>query len=578
MVITSIEINNIKGIEHLAINQNIQPNRPNILVAPNGFGKSSIAIAFKTLVANKIVLKPEEEPNPRNGEPSVTLSLSTGQTISADKDSNTIRDLFTIHVVTNPLIPTAKAQRFGKIVTAKASMNIEPTVVIKTIPVAIWFEYSLANMKRLFGDSNKILKDISALYSNYDFLDKIEKKVDTHVFELRAYQNSISTTLSIINSYHTNTATAIKKRIDDDSMFAGFCHEFHTLSAFIKEELSFDDVDAYLCTWQFISVKLTMRGKYKRALQYAAYLAKKKNLDNTLQEINPFSDRFKIVSKEKNQSLVIEWPKAHLISSGQRDILVFIAKLMECKYQAEDNCILVIDEFFDYLDDANVVAFQYYISTLIDSFKKSKKLIFPILLTHLDPNYLKHFCFNDSRLNIIYLKQINAQVSDKMAKLVANRENVQIKDVLDTHYFHFSNITDDINISAKFEELGLNKDWGCPTAFVKKINRELRKYLLQPGDKYDPLAVCFAVRRRIEELVYCKLQEEHRPLFLNTHGTNEKLREAQKHGISIPETYFLLGIIYNHPLHIAGNEDISKPLSLKLDNPSIKSMIRKLWE
>ena len=84
MVITRIEINNIKGIEHLAINQNIQPNRPNILVAPNGFGKSSIAIAFKTLVANKIGLKPEEEPNPRNGEPSVTLSLSTGQTISAD--------------------------------------------------------------------------------------------------------------------------------------------------------------------------------------------------------------------------------------------------------------------------------------------------------------------------------------------------------------------------------------------------------------------------------------------------------------------------------------------------------------
>ena len=578
MVITRIEINNIKGIEHLVINQNIQPNRPNILVAPNGFGKSSFALAFKTLVANKIVLKPEEEPNPLHGEPSVMLSLSTGQTISANKDSNTIRGLFTIHVVTNPLLPTAKAQRFGKIVTAKASMNIEPTVVIKTIPGAIRFEYSLAKMKRLFGDSNKILKDISALYSNYDFLDKIEKKVNTHIFELRAYQNSISTTLSTINSYHTDTATAIKNRIVANSLFANFCQEFHTISDFIKEELGLDDVDAYLCTWQFISVKLTMHGNYRRALQYAAYLAKKKNLDNTLQEINPFSDRFKIVSKVKDHSLVIEWPKVHLISSGQRDILVFIAKLMECKYQAEGNCILVIDEFFDYLDDANVVAFQYYISTLIDSFKKSKKLIFPILLTHLDPNYLKHFCFNDSRLNIVYLKQINSQVSDKMAQLVANRENDLIKEVLDTHFFHYSNLTDGVDLSAEFETLGLNKDWGRPAAFVKKINRELRTYLLQPGDKYDPLAVCFAVRRRIEELVFCKLQEEHKTLFLHTHGTSEKLREAQKHGVSIPETYFLLGIIYNHPLHVAGNEDISKPLSMKLDNPSIKNMIRKLWD
>ncbi|WP_314936463.1 hypothetical protein [Alloprevotella tannerae] len=578
MVISKIEVNNIKGIENLAINEYIYPNRPNILVAPNGFGKSSLAVAFKTLLANKIELKPEEEPIPKNGDPSVVLSLSTGQTISANKNSNTIRESFSIHVVTNPLLPTAKAQKYGKIVTAKASMNIEPTVVIKTIPKVVHFDYNLTNMKSAFGASNKILMDISKLYSNYTFLDKIEKKINTHIFELNPYKKAISSTLAAINHLHTNTAREIKKHIVAGSMFASLCSEFHTISAFIKKELALEDVDAYLCAWQFITIKLRMRGNYKRALQYAEYVAKKTNLDDTLKEINPFSGRFNIVSKKKNRSLIIEWPKAHLISSGQRDIMVFIAKLMECEYQAERNCILVIDEFFDYLDDANVVAFQYYISTLINSFKKSKRIIFPILLTHLDPNYLKHFCFNDSRLNVVYLKQINAQVSDKMAKLVANRENTLIKDVLDSHYFHFSNNGNDVDVSAEFERLGLNKDWGHPAAFVKKINRELRTYLLQPGDKYDPLAVCFAVRRRVEELVYLKLQEEHRISFLSTHGTNEKLHEAQNHGISIPETYFLLGIVYNHPLHIAGDEDLSKPLGMKLDNPSIKNMINKLWK
>lgn len=577
MVISKIEVNNIKGIENLAINEYIYPNRPNILVAPNGFGKSSLAVAFKTLLANKIKLKPEEEPIPKNGDPSVVLSLSTGQTISANKNSNTIRGFFSIHVVTNPLLPTAKAQRFGKIVTAKASMNIEPTVVIKTIPTVVHFDYNLPKMKRAFGASNKILIDISRLFSNYTFLDKIEKKVNTHIFELKPYRESISSILATINHLHTNTAIEIKEHIVADSMFAGLCPDFHTISAFIKEELELTDVDAYLCAWQFITVKLEMSGNYKRALLYAEYVAKKTNLDDTLKEINPFPDRFDIVSKEKNRSLIIEWPKAHLISSGQRDIIVFIAKLMECEYQTERNCILVIDEFFDYLDDANVVAFQYYISTLIDSFRKSKRIIFPILLTHLDPNYLKHFCFNDSRLNIVYLKQINAQISDKMAKLVANRENTLIKNVLDSHYFHFSDNGNHVDVSDKFEILGLNKVWGCPEAFVKKINRELRTYLLQPGDKYDPLAVCFAVRRRVEELVYLKLQEGHRRLFLSTHGTTEKLHEAQSHGVSIPETYFLLGIVYNHPLHIAGDEDLSKPLSMKLDNPSIKNMIRKLW-
>lgn len=578
MVISKIEINNIKGIGNLTINQNIHPNRPNILVAPNGFGKSSLAVAFKTLVANKIELKPEVEPIPKNGDPSVVLSLSTGQTIFADKDSNTIRDFFSIHVVTNPLLPTAKAQRFGKVVTARASMNIEPTIVIKTIPKDVYFDYKLANMKRAFGASNKILMDISMLYSNYTFLNKVEKMVNTHIFELKPYKNSISDILTIVNKLYINTAIRIKDYIVANSVFARLCQEFYTISEFIKEELALDDVDAYLSTWQFITVKLEMGTNYKKALRYAEYIAKKRNLDNTLREINPFSDRFKIVSKEKNGSLIVEWPEAHMISSGQRDIMVFIAKLIECQYQAERNCILVIDEFFDYLDDANVVAFQYYISTLIDSFKKSKRVIFPILLTHLDPNYLKHFCFNDSRLNVVYLKQVNARVSDKMAKLVEKREETTVKDILDTHYFHFSDNSNDVDFSEEFERSGLNKDWGVPEAFVKKINRELRTYLLQPEDKYDPLAVCFAIRRKVEELVYFKLQEEHRILFLSTHGTNEKLHEAQKHGISIPETYFLLGIVYNHPLHIAGNEDLSKPLSMKLDNPSIKNMIRKLWE
>ena len=76
MVINSITIENVKGIERLEIKQTIQPNRPNILVAPNGFGKSSIAIA------NKIEL---EDENMHNGNkaltPTISLKLSTGKEI-----------------------------------------------------------------------------------------------------------------------------------------------------------------------------------------------------------------------------------------------------------------------------------------------------------------------------------------------------------------------------------------------------------------------------------------------------------------------------------------------------------------
>lgn len=202
MVISKIEINNIKGIDSLVVNQNIYPNRPNILVAPNGFGKSSFAVAFKALLTKKIELKPEEEPVPKQGNPSVVLSLSTGQTICANEDGNTILNSFSTHVVTNPLIPVAKAQRFGRAVTAKASMNIEPTIVIKTIPKAVPFDYKLAEMKKEFGASGKILKDISKLYSNYSFLGRVEKSVDAHVFDLRAYRRAISGCLAVINGLY----------------------------------------------------------------------------------------------------------------------------------------------------------------------------------------------------------------------------------------------------------------------------------------------------------------------------------------------------------------------------------------
>lgn len=92
MVINSITIENVKGIERLEIKQTIQPNRPNILVAPNGFGKSSIAIAFNSLKANKIELADE---NMHNGNkaltPTISLKLSTGKEIEANGSKNTIK-------------------------------------------------------------------------------------------------------------------------------------------------------------------------------------------------------------------------------------------------------------------------------------------------------------------------------------------------------------------------------------------------------------------------------------------------------------------------------------------------------
>lgn len=73
-------------------------------------------------------------------------------------------------------------------------------------------------------------------------------------------------------------------------------------------------------------------------------------MDYTLSELNPFSNRFTLITKEvkvneNNKSLIIEWPNANSISSGQRDILTFISQLMECQFEESKACLLIIDEF-----------------------------------------------------------------------------------------------------------------------------------------------------------------------------------------------------------------------------------------
>ena len=578
MIVNKIIIDNIKGIGHRELMVDLQPNRPNILVAPNGYGKSSIATAFLAAKMGPIVLKPEECHNEdSNNLPKLSVFLNNGVELIADNTRNTILSEYSIHVANNQLIPNAKAKHFGRITQAKANLDIKPTHVIRKVPRVAHFGYSLPSMKRAFRGNNKVLLDISSLYGNYMLLLKVEKDVNFHAFDLKPYNKAIEAIIPRINAM-SGTAVFVKGEIRRQGLFTIDIPEWATLVANMKDALQIDEIDAALCAWQHVTVRKNMGASaYNKAMAYSAFLWKKQQIDETIESMNPVQERFKIESKVEGDDLVINWPKAHQISNGQRDIMVFIAQLLECEYQSSKNCILIIDEFFDYLDDANLVAFQYYVSMLIDRFKRNKRLIFPVLLTHLDPNYLKHFCFNDKRLNICYLRETNAKISKEMVKLVAKREEHLIKDVLDSYFFHYHPDSADIDITDELKSLGLNKDWGSPVTFRNKVDRQTRIMYFEPNKSFDPLAVCFSVRVKIEENVYNLLSTEvDREEFLQTHGTNEKLSFAQRKGVSVSETYHLLGIIYNHPLHEA-DENMAQSLGMKLDNPVIKNMIFKLW-
>jgi hypothetical protein len=584
MNISTIEITNIKGIGNRLFKLDLVPNRPNILVAPNGFGKSSFAIGFDSLKSNKIELDDKHYFNKNVGNrPVLSLSLSNGITLSADDTQNTITDYFDVFVIKNQTEPKSVVQSFGGNTFAKTSLDIVPTVLIQTIPARVDFDYNSAAMKASFGVNGKLLNNISNLFSCGALFNRIENEVDFSRFALKNYRTTFENAFPQIN-LQTGTGNAIKGWIVSDILpsFQGL-EEFAKLSNIIASfgfaEI-IDEVDAYLTAWQILTVKNNMGVNFRKACKYLYYLDEKEDCTKTIAAFNPVKDRFDIKPKAEGNSLVVKWPKAHEISNGQRDILTFIALLLKSRRNfKKQDCILVIDEIFDYMDDANLITFQYYISTFIDEMKKQKRRIFPILLTHLDPLFFNHFCFNDTKIKVNYLKEVNIKSNQNILKIIYKREDPSIQNMVDAYYFHYHPAITTVDLTTEFKALKLNVDWAKPEKFFKTINREVRRYLLE-NDTFDPLAICFGVRIQIEKLVYYKIPDvENKRIFIEeTNGTKNKLYFALSIGIHIPETYFLLGIIYNTSLHLDEGQDVSKPLGLKLENGTIKQMILNIFQ
>ncbi|WP_222837291.1 hypothetical protein [Dyadobacter fermentans] len=575
----------MKGIEEREFSLDAIPNKPNILVAPNGFGKSSFAIAFNSLRSNRIEL---DENNYYLGKsenrPSLSISLTDGRILIADDNQNTIGDVFDVFVINNQTEPKSVVQSFGGRSFAKTSLDIVTTVLVNTIPERIGFDYSSANMKRAFGlNGNRVLLNIGELFSSANLLNEIVAKIDFSRFGLVNNSRTIAHGVTSINE-QTGTGSDIKQWIERELLPSFRALEELTKLANVIATYNFsiisDEVDLYLSAWQIIQVKDSMGGRFKKAVKYLDYLREKDQLTQTISSFNPVGDRFDLSPKEVRNKLTIKWPKAHEVSNGQRDILTFIALLLKSRRDfKKDNCILIIDEIFDYLDDANLIAFQYYISTFIDEMKRAKRRIFPILLTHLDPKFFNHFCFNDNRIKVCYLKEVRLRPNKEILKIIYKREDPKVKIDLDLYYFHYHPNFDDVNLLAEFTALKLNTDWATPSNFWKKIAREVRRYLLEDSP-FDPISVCFGARVRIEKLVYDKIEsDEFKEIFLNEkRGTKEKLRYAESINVVLPEIYFLLGIVYNTSLHLTEGQDVSQSLGLRLENSTIKEMISNIFK
>jgi len=120
MAIHNITIKNVRGIAQLSINSTIRRNKPNILVAPNGFGKTSIATAFKSAAEQTSIKLKDEARHGHDDTRKAKIELEVeedGSTsnLSATEQahSNSIRKHFDIQVVSDLRRIKSHSRNFG---------------------------------------------------------------------------------------------------------------------------------------------------------------------------------------------------------------------------------------------------------------------------------------------------------------------------------------------------------------------------------------------------------------------------------------------------------------------------------
>ncbi|WP_346833991.1 hypothetical protein ABDZ23_11985 [Pseudomonas koreensis] len=573
-----IAIINVKGIENSVFDVGLIPNKPTLIVAPNGFGKSSITAAFRSLRSKRMELDKDEY---HKGDESLNSSIKISYTMQdgsklekeADRTKNELAATFGVHVINSQLVSKAKKLRIAGANIVTSAIEVTPVVLIKNIPTKAKFGYSYAAAKASFGKNGKVLPNISTLLTDNRIMARVWSQVDFSKQAQVGVKKAIEALQDEINSKAGNAdqilANLAAERVEAVSAI-DFINEI--LTSFVECGESYSTrIECILAALQIGDIHASDKTAFKKAGERANYAFEKAAY---LEDFSALKGTWhNIVPKETADGLVIAFPKANQISNGERDIICFVAQLKKAKLQFKKTktIILVIDEIFDYLDDANLVACQYYLTQMISEMKSEGRQIFPLIMTHLNPGFFRNFTFSDQK--VCYLDKI--AVADKAVEnILLKRDDPSISDAISKNFLHFH--SDDVDLSNEFQALGLPLGLATATQFSEHCTDQLKRYIA--GRSFDPLAVCSGVRRQVELLSFGLIAEEFEEEFLSTHKTVSKLQFAESTGVIIPEVHFLLAVIYNDAMHLRPNQDNFSGIACKLANLTIKHMISTLTE
>lgn len=575
MNIKTIHIKNVRGIGDKTIQLGMIPNKPSLLVAPNGSGKSSFALAFQWLNMKRLKLDPDNAYNGNcDNKPELAIATDESITYVADENHNDISKRFGIFVINNGR--TAKTPKvYGSMLASKARLVVPDIEILNESVEKTDIEDDFEEVYEIDAPVG-IFPVINSLLDNNRFMSLLDYE------QLRITARPMGKLLDIINDIKTNTETkddCHKKFLVQHKMTLDAVSPIQYVVSLLKKFWPKDtDAKLLLKALRIVTLSYRKSDEIKMRIKYARYKLNEESIKKTFDTLKK---TWKDIKPHREGNLVsLKIGDAQRISNGERDILQLIAKLLEAKSKLTkiDN-ILVIDEVFDYLDDANLIAAQHYINLFISELKNEGKNIYPIILTHINPTFYRTFAFRD--MKVYYLNALpNPHASDNMMKLVRRRDeleriNKDDSDLISKYMFHFhTDYTQNMTIVIKMTE----PNWGDIPTFKTYCLNQVDKYL--QGESYDSLGVCVALREMIEKYCYCYLQtDEQRAMFFDEkYCTENKIDYCESLGVVIPETFSIMGLVYNDSLHFNNKNqiDLRQTLYSRLENSTIRSIVEEI--
>lgn len=585
--ISNITIKNIKGFmdQNNSFDVHILPNKVNLLVAPNGFGKSSIAKGFESLNSNRLDLPDDlyhDKSSPILPEISITYDNNV---LSANKEQNTINSVFDVTVINSGLRATAKVRNMPHGVIQQGVMEVEDIVLRTSIPRIAHIDYSLSQIKTSFGKNKKVITNLSEKIAQNGIAELImETSPLLSTLQRRGSKTIIRRIIEQINDQNGTAETILRdldEHIFDDLENIGEYKELQNkVSGLRTSNTKLSRIEVF---FQIIWLYNNRRANLREVKRYEEYVNLKNKYNDIISAIDTTGRN--LGAHEQNGKLIVSFPKAGTISNGQRDIITLITSLVKFQMNHNDKKkqILIIDEVFDYLDDANVVAAQYFLSKFLSM---NRGNFYLIILSHITEEHFRGWVLK-KKLNTQYIKPTQAKASINTKAFIAFRDSLKKTDeanysVLSNYYFHYNPQTNEQDLSAIYQTKdGLKRNWFYGINLHSDILPELNKYL-RGQESYDPYAVCFALRYACEKYIYTQLRDENeKTTFLGKKKTKDKLEWAEESGYNVPIIYYMLGIIFNEAEHITGTEieqNKERSCVYRLANGAIRQMIIELFD